>query len=68
MSFAARYDGRCVSCLERIYVGDQVAYDDDNLVHADCEASAPREASTPESCRRCFLVHPPGACEYEEDR
>lgn len=65
MSFAARYDSRCASCLERIYVDDQVTYDDDRLVHADCEASAPAEKPTGAPCPACFLVHSPGACEYD---
>lgn len=34
--FTARYYGRCLVCDERIEPGDDVAYDDDDLVHEAC--------------------------------
>jgi hypothetical protein len=36
--FEARYYGRCAACDERITPGDEVAYDDDALVHEDCHS------------------------------
>lgn len=34
--FEARYDGWCGSCLERILEGDEVIYEDDEVVHLGC--------------------------------
>jgi hypothetical protein len=35
-SFEARYEGRCAACGDRIEIGDDAAYDDDEVVHAYC--------------------------------
>lgn len=32
----ANRGGRCAICDERIYPGDEVDYEDDELVHAEC--------------------------------
>lgn len=55
-TFPAKYGGRCVSCDERINVGDECRYDeDDNFVHANCDAAIGGEPTT-ETCPRCFLA------------
>lgn len=36
MTFTARYDGRCGVCDERIHEGDECAYADDEVCHAEC--------------------------------
>lgn len=35
-TFRARREGRCGICDEPIAEGDEVRYEDDELVHADC--------------------------------
>lgn len=40
-TFEARYGGRCGVCDGRIEEGDTVAYEDDELVHADCVEEPP---------------------------
>lgn len=37
MVFEARYPGRCPQCGERIEPGDEVTYNDDEVVHAECD-------------------------------
>lgn len=57
-TFTANFPGECWQCEERIERGDQVRYQDDDVVHADCYAdqeSVPRQPVTP--CSKCFLVH-----------
>lgn len=65
-AFAARYDGRCGACDERIYEGDMIRFDaasDSNFVHDDCAASAPREPKPQPICPRCFTELPvTGVC------
>lgn len=67
-TFPARYPGRCAACQERIIEGDQIGYtEDDEIVHADCEASAPRETPPRETCPRCFMERSvSGACGCDE--
>lgn len=38
--FEAMYHGRCAVCDDEINEGDEVTYDDDELVHVEC-ASVP---------------------------
>lgn len=35
-TFQARYRGRCLACDDQIEPGDDVCYDEDDLVHAEC--------------------------------
>lgn len=39
MSFEARYWGTCGSCGDEIEPGDEVTYDDGELVHDQCSAA-----------------------------
>jgi hypothetical protein len=60
MTFQARYPGRCAACDERIHEGDDVDYDDDQLVHATCPTPPPdlfSVGSTETVCPQCFTVH-----------
>jgi len=61
--FAARYDGRCWSCEERIYEGDMIRFADDGVtVHADCSTAVPTAAAQP-MCPDCFTELPlTGVC------
>lgn len=34
--FEARYPGTCGECGDDIDPGDEVCYEDDELIHADC--------------------------------
>jgi hypothetical protein len=51
-TFEARYPGRCGICDERIHVGDEVGYVDDEIAHAKC----PHPTALAEPCPRCFMV------------
>ncbi|MEU9806243.1 hypothetical protein [Mycobacterium sp. NPDC050853] len=54
MSFEAKYPGRCGSCDNKIHPGDDVHYEDDELVHDDC----PGEVGGPiEVCPDCWCIH-----------
>lgn len=65
LPFPARYPGRCAACQERIDVDDQVAFDDDELVHDGCTPKAPRPERP--ACPTCFTVPSvSGACECDE--
>jgi hypothetical protein len=58
MSFQAKYPGRCGSCDERIDVGDEVRYDDDELVHDRCKAlAADEQGDLTKVCPDCWLLH-----------
>lgn len=63
MSFEAKYNGWCSDCDDRIHVGDQVAYDEDKLIHLECDTSnAPGRIA--DACGTCWLTKP---CECEDD-
>lgn len=54
MSFQSRYPGRCGSCDNRINVGDEVCYEEDELVHDTCpDESGP----IGEVCPECWCIH-----------
>lgn len=36
MTFEARFYGRCADCGDDIEPGDDVRYEDDELIHDDC--------------------------------
>lgn len=55
-AFPARYEGTCSSCSEHIDTGDEVMFDDDELVHVDCTPET-ITARTEVPCKRCFIVH-----------
>lgn len=54
MTFAAKYAGRCNTCDERIEVGDMCAFEDDLIIHADCEKST--EPTFADPCPTCWTV------------
>ena len=58
-AFTAKFEGHCLDCDGRINVGDQVQYDEDAVVHVDCDPipdiDAPRR--TERQCPQCWLVH-----------
>lgn len=54
MSFAAKYPGRCNACDERIEIDDMCAFEDDLIVHADCEEDEPKPPADP--CPACWIV------------
>lgn len=55
-TFTAKFNGECASCDSVIYAGDEVMFDDNKLVHAECdELPEPPKAQPP--CGKCFLVH-----------
>lgn len=59
MTFMARYDGACGSedCTSgRIEAGDEVEYQDDELMHVGCAARA-RRGSLPPLCNACWIHH-----------
>lgn len=35
-TFAAKYPGRCGICDDKIEKGDECAYDEDEVCHAEC--------------------------------
>lgn len=39
--FEAKYRGICAVCDETIYPGDDVGYEDDELIHAGCAGNVP---------------------------
>lgn len=54
--FEARFPGICEKCQEGFEKGEQVMYEDDDLVHADpddCTSSGPEGVPCPE----CWMVH-----------
>jgi len=55
--FEAKYGGTCGDCDERIRVGELATYDEDVLVHAECEA-ATRMVRKADVCGTCWLVKP----------
>lgn len=56
-TFPARYTGRCNTCDDLIYEGDQVLFVDEQLVHADCTANTTPERPT-DLCPRCYIALP----------
>lgn len=59
MSFEAKYHGRCSGCDERIEPGDQVEYDDEQLVHTQCDTQANPDAPqrNERRCPDCWTWH-----------
>ena len=53
MTFEARYPGRCNACDEPIKVGQECTFEDDLIVHIDCETHV---IATAEPCSLCFMV------------
>lgn len=62
MTFAARYAANCGHCYGRITPGDDVRYDEDRLVHDDCQAGFEEFDATAKVCPSCHLTLPCG-CE-----
>jgi hypothetical protein len=56
-TFEARYSGRCAAG-DPIEPGDEVAYVDEQLVHADCADSPCTSPTAAETvCPSCWTVH-----------
>jgi len=65
--FAANYRGLCASCDDTIYPGDDVCYEDNELIHAECRGPVNldkptdgirRASTTPDSvCPVCSMIH-----------
>ena len=55
MIFEAKYGGRCGACDEAIKPGDECAYSDDVVVHADCPEPTDPLAPARAVCGRCFM-------------
>jgi hypothetical protein len=56
--FTARFPGICENCQEGFEAGEEVMYEDSDLVHADpdgCLRFHDRPIQRP--CPQCFLVH-----------
>jgi len=65
MSFEAQYDGRCGVCDESIQPGQQCAYSEDVIVHADCPANPTRGIGP--ACTKCWLtIATNGKCGCDE--
>lgn len=63
--FEAKYEGRCghPDCGEKIEIGDQVKYIDDELVHRRCDIpfiSSFQESKPANVCSDCHMIHAPG--------
>ncbi len=67
--FEARYPGRCPACREQIEVGDDLVFnDDDVVVHFGCanRSAVPKIGQSGEVCPRCFIEKAvSGACGCE---
>jgi hypothetical protein len=55
-TFEARYPGRCAAG-DPIEPGDEVAYVDEQLVHADCADSPASPTAAETVCPSCWTVH-----------
>ena len=55
--FEARFPGICEECQSGFEAGEQVRYEDDELVHADPDDCVAITRSTEVPCKRCFLTH-----------
>lgn len=55
--FEARFPGICETCQEGFEKGDQVMYEDDDLVHADPDDCIVVRSTEGLPCIECFLVH-----------
>jgi hypothetical protein len=55
-TFEARYAGRCAAG-DPIEPGDEVAYVDEQLVHADCADSPASPTAAEAVCPSCWTVH-----------
>lgn len=59
--FAARFPGICENCGDGFEKGDEVMYDDDELVHADPDDCVRvSDYKPPLACTECNLVHAGG--------
>jgi hypothetical protein len=56
-TFDARYRGHCNTCDEPIEVGDQLRYEDDEVVHGTCKETV---RALREVCSTCWLEKPCG--------
>lgn len=67
-AFTARYPGRCANCPDGIEPGDQLVYDEDDLViHVTCRTTPKVTGKAPEICPRCFLAKATnGACSCDD--
>lgn len=64
--FLARYPGRCWTCEEPIRVDQPVTYDQEQLVHANCDPAAPDTKPEAPACPRCHMIPSAnGTCECD---
>jgi hypothetical protein len=56
MIFEAKYAGRCNACDDRIHEGERVMYDDDQIVHAQCDPTG-LDDDPATACTQCWLIH-----------
>lgn len=59
--FPAKYPGQCAACDDRIKEGDQIMYDENVLIHAQCQPvddlMGMKMKPGERLCGTCFLVH-----------
>ena len=56
--FEARFGGRCAAdCGQPIREGDTVVYEDDELIHAECEGKQEPQRPEKPACPSCWTVH-----------
>jgi hypothetical protein len=57
-AFPARYPGKCAGCGDWFGVDEQIAYADDELMHADCATDGPPPPlPTRPPCPSCWTIH-----------
>lgn len=56
-SWPARYSTECLACNERIQVDELVRWDEDQVIHGDCNSIHRPTRPEPETCPRCFMVY-----------
>jgi hypothetical protein len=55
-TFTAKYVGTCATCSDGFDVGDEVVFDDDELIHVEC-IEVPTGQTSMKVCQKCFLAH-----------
>ena len=66
--FVAKFAGTCAGGCDGIEPGDVVEYDNDALIHTDCENSEDLRADYADhlavTCTECWLIQPCGCGEF----
>ena len=63
-AFPARYPGTCGHCYGLFVAGVLIRYDEDRLVHNDCQSGFEEFDATAKICPTCHLTLP---CGCEDD-